>query len=181
MPPVFVTEIRDNEGNVLANESDLTNKRKGETALSEEAADKMIYMLRSVVDGGTGSRLRHKYGIQAPLGGTTGTTNDNSDGWFMAVAPKLITGCWVGGDDRDIHFESMTYAQGASAALPIFAHYIKSVYADPDLDYRDTDQFDLPTSFNPCYVEGVDELLDEEEREDDDESHSGFHFDVLEE
>jgi len=185
MPPVFVTEIRDNDGNIIAKESDLTNKRKGETALSEEAADKMIYMLRSVVDGGTGSRLRYKYGIDAPLGGKTGTTNDNSDGWFMGVAPKLITGCWVGGDDRDIHFESMAYAQGASAALPIFAYFIKSVYADPDLDYRPTDQFDLPEGFNPCYVEGIDDELDGEGHEDGDDDeghdHGGFHFDILDE
>ena len=144
--PMYVTRITDNEGNLLAEFKPRMNE-----VISGESADKMLYMLRAVVDGGTAGRLRHRYNITAPLGGKTGTTNSNSDAWFMGVSPKLVTGCWVGGDDRDIHFESMTYGQGASAALPIFALYMKSLYNDPTLNYSQTDQFDFPDDFDPCH------------------------------
>ena len=171
--PMFVTKITDSEGNVLAEESSLTNRRMYKQVIGVSSADKMIYMLRSVVDGGTGSRLRYRYGIQAPLGGKTGTTNQNSDAWFMGIAPKLITGCWVGGDDRDIHFETMAYGQGAAAALPIFALYIKKVYADPNLEYSESDQFDMPAGFSPCQTDDdfdydEDEDFDEDYEDDDD-------------
>ena len=147
--PMYVTRITDNEGNLLAEFKPRMNE-----VISGESADKMLYMLRAVVDGGTAGRLRHRYNITAPLGGKTGTTNSNSDAWFMGVSPKLVTGCWVGGDDRDIHFESMTYGQGASAALPIFALYMKSLYNDPTLNYAQTDQFDFPDDFDPCHGNG---------------------------
>lgn len=147
--PMYVTRITDNEGNLLAEFKPRMNE-----VISGESADKMLYMLRAVVDGGTAGRLRHRYNITAPLGGKTGTTNSNSDAWFMGVSPKLVTGCWVGGDDRDIHFESMTYGQGASAALPIFALYMKSLYNDPTLNYSQTDQFDFPDDFDPCHGNG---------------------------
>ena len=149
--PMYVTRITDNEGNLVAEFKPRMNE-----VISGESADKMLYMLRAVVDGGTAGRLRHRYNISAPLGGKTGTTNANSDGWFMGVAPKLVSGCWVGGDDRDIHFDSMTYGQGASMALPIFALYMKSLYNDPTLDYSQNDQFDLPADFDPCHRAGFD-------------------------
>ena len=82
--------------------------------ISEESANKMIYMLKSVVDGGTASRLRFKYNLKGDIGGKTGTTNNNSDAWFMGILPTLVNACWVGGDDRDIHFNSMAMGQGAS-------------------------------------------------------------------
>ena len=146
--PLYVTRIVDNEGNTLAEFKPRMNE-----VISGESADKMLYMLRAVVDGGTAGRLRHRYGLTAPLGGKTGTTNSNSDGWFMGVSPKLVSGCWVGGDDRDIHFDSMFYGQGASMALPIFAMYMKHIYADATLPYSQSDQFDLPSDFDPCYSE----------------------------
>jgi penicillin-binding protein 1A len=149
--PLYVTRIVDSEGNEVASFAPRMNE-----VISGESADKMLYMLRAVVDGGTAGRLRHRYNISAPLGGKTGTTNANSDGWFMGVAPKLVSGCWVGGDDRDIHFDSMTYGQGASMALPIFALYMKSLYNDPTLDYSQNDQFDLPADFDPCHRAGFD-------------------------
>lgn len=149
--PMYVTRITDNEGNLVAEFKPRMNE-----VISGESADKMLYMLRAVVDGGTAGRLRHRYNISAPLGGKTGTTNANSDGWFMGIAPKLVSGCWVGGDDRDIHFDSMTYGQGASMALPIFALYMKSLYNDPTLDYSQNDQFDLPADFDPCHRAGFD-------------------------
>ena len=128
--------------------------------ISGESADKMLYMLRAVVDGGTGGRLRFRYNLTAPIGGKTGTTNSNSDGWFMGITPKLVSGCWVGGDDRDIHFDSMLYGQGASMALPIFALYMKKVYADGHLPYTQDDQFDMPAGFDPCNREDDMEQVD---------------------
>ncbi len=159
--PVYVTKIVDSDGKVYG--ADVLT-RPGSEVLDDETAEKMIYLLRGVVDGGTGGRLRSKYGITAPLGGKTGTTNSNSDGWFMGIAPKLVSGCWVGGEDRDIHFESMAYAQGAAAALPIFALYMKKVYADSSLGISQNDQFDLTPDFDPCHGENED--YDEDDGEE---------------
>ena len=167
--PMYVTRIVDNDGKVY----EFTPRLN--MVLSQEAADKMLYMLRSVVDGGTAGRLRFRYNITAPLGGKTGTTNDNSDGWFMGVSPKLVSGCWVGGEDRDIHFDSMAFGQGASAALPIFALYMQNLYKDSSLPYTQQDQFDIPAGYDPCASDFYDEeeyLIDEEnenKNEDDEE------------
>ena len=162
--PMYVTRIVDNEGNVLQEFKPRMNE-----VISGESADKMLYMLRAVADGGTASRLRYRYNIKAPLGGKTGTTNSNSDAWFMGVLPKLVSGCWVGGDDRDIHFETMTYGQGAAAALPIFALYMNKVYADKSLPYSQEDQFDLPRGFDPCHREDDMEMVDGEDVETDEQ------------
>ncbi len=157
---MYVTKIEDNEGNVVA----IFQPRMNEV-ISAEAADKMIYMLKAVVDGGTASRLRFKYGLENEMAGKTGTTNNNSDAWFMGITPELVSGCWVGGDDRDIHFDSMRMGQGASMALPIFAKYMKKVYADTALGYSKDARFDLDEGYNPCLFghEDVDEFNDIEE------------------
>ena len=154
--PLFVTRIVDNEGNEVAHFTPRMNE-----VISGEAADKMIYMLQAVVDGGTAGRLRFRYNLTAQLGGKTGTTNNNSDAWFMGLAPKLVSGCWVGGDDRDIHFDNMAMGQGATMALPIFALYMKKVYANKDLGITQDDKFDLPVDFNPCA------LVDNEDEEEE--------------
>ena len=160
--PMYVTRIVDNDGKVY----DFTPRLN--MVLAPDAADKMLYMLRAVVDGGTASRLRFRYNLTAPIGGKTGTTNDNSDGWFMGVTPRLVSGCWVGGEDRDIHFDSMTFGQGASAALPIFALYMRSLYNDSSLpQYNQSDGFDLPANFDPCYNEDFIEEEDEEAMSDE--------------
>ena len=143
--PLFVTRIEDNDGNVLADFS----TRMFDT-ISEEAAYKMVSMMRGVVDGGTGSRMRFRYGIKAQMAGKTGTTNDNSDGWFIGYTPSLSFGAWVGGDERDIHFNSMALGQGANASLPIAALFLQKVYADPQLGYSPDETFDMPAGFNPC-------------------------------
>lgn len=163
--PIYVTHIVDNEGNKVAEFSSRMDE-----VISNVTADRMLYMLQSVVDGGTASRLRFRYNIKAPLGGKTGTTNSHSDAWFMGIAPKLITGCWVGGDDRDIHFDSMTFGQGASAALPIFAKYIKSIYADNTIGITESDQFDFPSDFDPCLSEDDMEEVGDIEPTDDEET-----------
>ena len=142
---MFVTKIEDNEGNVIAQFQPRMNE-----VISEESAHKMLYMLRAVVDGGTAGRLRFRYGFTGEIGGKTGTTNNNSDAWFMGLTPKLVSGVWVGGDDRDIHFDSMAMGQGATMALPVFALYMQRVYGDNRLGYSQTDVFDVPAGFNPC-------------------------------
>ena len=109
----------------------------------------MIYMLRAVVDRGTGVRMRYRYGLTVPMGGKTGTTNNNSDGWFMCFTPSLVSGTWVGGEDRGIHFDGMAEGQGASMALPICGLYMQKVLADPDLGYSSEEQFDVPAWFDP--------------------------------
>lgn len=143
--PILVSRIEDNEGNVLAEFQPRMNE-----VISAEAADKMLVLLRGVIDGGTGGRIRHKYNIEGEIGGKTGTTNRNSDAWFIGFTPQLVSGCWVGGEDRDIHFDSMTYGQGASMALPIWAYYMQKIYKDKTLDYSPDVRFELPTGFNPC-------------------------------
>ncbi len=143
--PLYVTRIVDSEGNEVARFEPRMNE-----VINEESAHKMLYMLQAVVDGGTAGRLRFRYNLTGQLGGKTGTTNNNSDAWFMGVAPRLVSGCWVGGDDRDIHFNSMAMGQGATMALPIFAYYMQKVYADSQLGYSQSEQFDLPEDFDPC-------------------------------
>ena len=142
--PLFVTRIEDSDGNVTS-----TFAPQMEEVISASSTYKMLVMLRAVINEGTGGRVR-RYGITADMGGKTGTTNDNSDAWFMGFTPSLVSGCWVGGDERDIHFGRMTYGQGAAAALPIWAMYMKKVYDDPTLGYDQQERFKLPEGFDPC-------------------------------
>ena len=106
--------------------------------------------MQGVIDSGTGRRMRNRYGIKAQMGGKTGTTNDNSDGWFMGYTPSLTFGAWVGGEERDIHFNSMANGQGAAAALPIAALFLQKVYADDRLPYSQDEKFEFPKGFNIC-------------------------------
>ena len=141
--PVYVSRIEDANGNVIGKFTPQMHE-----IFSETTAYKMIYMMRAVVDGGTGSRIRSTYGLTMPMGGKTGTTQNNSDGWFMGYTPSLVSGVWVGGEDRSIHFDNIAEGQGASMALPIWALYMKKVLADRDLGYSTSEQFDVPSSFN---------------------------------
>ena len=143
--PLFVTRIEDNEGNTVA-----TFAPQMSEVISEDATYKMLTMLRSVINEGTGNRIRRIYNIIADMGGKTGTTNDNSDGWFMGFTPSLVSGVWVGGEDRDIHFDSMLYGQGASMALPVWGLYMQKVYADKALGYSQEETFQIPEGFDPC-------------------------------
>lgn len=148
--PLYVTRIEDEYGNVISNFTPHVNE-----VFSEDTADKMIYMLRGVVDGGTGGRLRGRYKITAPHGGKTGTTNNNSDGWFMAFTPSLVSGTWVGFEDRSIHFDSIIDGQGANVALPIYGLYMQKVYADKSLGYSQDEQFVVGNG-NPCDANYID-------------------------
>lgn len=140
--PVYVTRIEDANGNII-----FSSKPEMKEIISESTAYKMIYMLRAVIDQGTGRRIRSKYGITAEICGKTGTTQRNADGWFMGFTPSLVNGVWVGGDERDIHFDSMANGQGASMALPIWALYMKKVYSNPQLGYSQGEKFAIPSNF----------------------------------
>ena len=153
--PLFVTRIEDNQGNVIARFQPRMNE-----VINAESANKMLVLLQAVVNEGTAGRLRYKFGLKNEIGGKTGTTNRNSDAWFIGFTPQLVSGCWVGGDDRDIHFDSTTMGQGATMALPIWAYFMKKVYADKALGYDINATFDLPANFDPCYnsEQGYDEF-----------------------
>lgn len=148
--PIYVTKITDNNGNVI---SEFTPQYT--EVMSQEAYFKMVNILQNVINSGTGSRLRRApYNITAVMGGKTGTTNYNADGWFMGFTPNLVSGVWVGGDERYIHFNRMAQGQGAAMALPIYGLYMKKVYADKSLPYSQTLQFpEPPAGFSPCYKE----------------------------
>ena len=141
--PLFVTKIENSEGEVIA-----TFKPNINEAISKESSYYMLDMMQEVVNSGTGTRLRYRYGLTAQIAAKTGTTNNNSDGWFMGVTPRLVSGCWVGGENRDIHFDHMAMGQGASMALPIWAKYMKRVYADRRLGYSQSEVFNIDPDFN---------------------------------
>ncbi len=143
--PLYVTKIEDSDGNVVA-----TFQPRMNEVISEDGSYKMIEMLKAVMDGGTGSRMRYKYKVECEMGGKTGTTNRNADAWFMGFTPSLVSGCWVGGEDRDIHFDSTRMGQGANMALPIWAYFMKKVFADRSLGYDPNEKFDIPEGFNAC-------------------------------
>lgn len=155
--PLFVSRIEDNEGNLITEFQPRMNE-----VISAETAQKMLVMMMGVVDGGTAGRLRFRYNLTGQIGAKTGTTNLNSDGWFIGFTPDLVTGVWVGGEDRDIHFGSMAMGQGATVSLPIWALYMKSLYAHPDLGYDPEAKFDLPEGYDPCAKDStsmVDDLM----------------------
>lgn len=158
--PVLVTRIEDNQGNLIYN---ATPHRTEVT--NEESYWKILSMLLSVVESGTGASIKSRYGISAQMGGKTGTTNSNSDSWFMGFTPDLVTGVWVGGDERYIHFNTMALGQGARAALPIYGLYMQKVYADKKLPYRQDSKFIFPDSFDACgsevWTDSNDEILTE--------------------
>lgn len=168
--PILVSRIEDNKGNILAEFQPRMNE-----VISENSSYYMVDMLKAVVNQGTGYRLRYRYGFGGEIAGKTGTTNSNSDGWFVGFVPRLVNACWVGGEDRDIHFNTTASGQGASTALPIWALYMKKVLADPTLGYSSNEKFlipaDLPMKHEEDFLEeansepeesfgGIDALFD---------------------
>ena len=158
--PLFVTRIEDRDGNILGQFSG----RKRE-ALSQRATGAMIQMMRAVVDNGTGVRLRFKYGLKGEIAGKTGTTNDNSDGWFIGYTPKITAGVWVGAEDRYVHFSNNNLGQGANMALPIWGLWMKKVLQDGTLGIVESDVFPEELKGEYCggtqegeAVQGKDEL-----------------------
>jgi len=126
--PAFITRIEDKNGKVLEEFFSPTDE-----VFSEEKAYAMIQLMRGVVDRGTGTRLRSRFNLRNEIAGKTGTTQNNADGWFMGLTPNLVAGCWVGGEERSVHFNSTNDGQGASMALPIWGKFFQKVYADASL------------------------------------------------
>ncbi|MDO3640450.1 MAG: transglycosylase domain-containing protein [Mucilaginibacter sp.] len=137
--PTYILRIEDKNGNVI-----YTHTPKVVQAMDAQTAYVMTSMLKGVIEDGTGSRLRYRYGFNNPVGGKTGTTQDNSDGWFMGITPQLVTGVWTACEDRDIHFRSTRLGEGANSALPIFAGFMKRVYNNPALGIKRNVDFDAP-------------------------------------
>jgi penicillin-binding protein 1A len=163
--PIFVTRIEDRHGNVLA--SFLPEKHD---AIDEQTAYLMIELMRGVVDAGSGGRLRWNPdygGFKGPIAAKTGTTQNQSDGWFIGVTPQLVNGAWTGAELRGIHFEDLQSGQGASTALPIWGYFMRKVYADPHLPYKDDSAFERPAnlsvSANCDDPESIEQSLDTSE------------------
>jgi len=150
--PMFVTRIEDKHGNVISRFVPRTQE-----AMSEETAYLMLELMKGVVESGTGMRLRGRYQLQNPIAGKTGTTQSNSDGWFVGITPDLTTGVWAGGEDRSVRFRLLSLGQGANMALPIWAIYMKKIYADTTLNVSMGD-FEAP-------IHGVNVITDCDEYE----------------
>lgn len=138
--PLYITRIEDKNGHVLQRFAP-----KEKEVLSEQTAYVMLRLMEGVSQYGTGVRLRSRYGFTGHIAGKTGTTNNNSDGWFMGIVPKLVAGVWTGGDEKSIHWRSTSYGQGANVALPIWAEFMKKVYADDALGISVDANFKRPS------------------------------------
>ena len=177
--PIAITRIEDKNGTVLFEVAPETKD-----VLSEESAYVTLNLLKGVTKGGSGQRLRHNiatenYAYQAvvtgypyefknPIAGKTGTTQNHSDGWFMGMVPNLVTGVWVGGEDRAVHFDNIAYGQGASMALPIWAMYMKAAYENPDLgisleDFEAPEFVGIPLDCQPIDPNAINPLEEKEE------------------
>ena len=143
--PLFITKIEDKNGMLVKS---FTARQK--ELINPNTAFKMVKMMRGVVNAGTGGRLRYRYGIHNDVAGKTGTTNNQADAWFMGYTPQLLTGVWVGCDDRVFRFRSERLGQGAAAALPIWAFYMKRVYADAATGIDPKKTFTQPQGFDDC-------------------------------
>ena len=162
--PIFVTRIEDNMGNVLGE----FNNQKRE-AVSEYTSYLMANLMQGVVNSGTGVRLRAKYGLKGEIAGKTGTTNDQSDGWFIGYTPSLTAGVWVGAEDRQVHFESLTLGGGSNMALPIWGIFMQKVMKDGTLGVYETDRFIAPPGISlnlDCDGSDADAAIKAEESEE---------------
>ena len=162
--PIFVTRIEDSMGNVLG---EFNNKKK--EAISDYTAYLMANLMQGVVNSGTGIRLRTKYGLKGEIAGKTGTTNDQSDGWFIGYTPSLTAGIWVGAEDRQVHFESLSLGGGSNMALPIWGIFMQKVLQDGTLGVYETDRFVKPMGMElnlSCDGSDADAMFKAEEEED---------------
>ncbi|MEI8279989.1 MAG: transglycosylase domain-containing protein [Bacteroidota bacterium] len=145
--PIFITKIEDKNGNLLKSFVPVQKE-----IISANTAFKMVKMMRGVIDFGTGRRMRGRYNIQGDIAGKTGTTNKQADAWFMGYTPQLLAGTWVGCDDRFLRFTNMELGQGSAAALPIWAYFIRRVFADKTLGIDQNARFVQPDGFDDCDV-----------------------------
>ena len=147
--PIMVTRIEDSLGNVI---TEFTGGKRD--ALNESVAYTMVTMMENVVNGGTAGRLRSTYGLRGRMAGKTGTTNDNSDGWFIGYTPKITAGVWVGCEDRQVHFQSIALGGGSNAALPIWGIWMRKVVKDGTLGISENDMFIEPATMSLPVVSG---------------------------
>lgn len=159
--PLLVSRIEDRHGNLLASFS-----AEPKEVIDPYTAYLMVKMLEGVVQRGTAGRMRWMYNLGGALGGKTGTTQNNSDGWFMCIEPKLVMGCWVGCEDRAVHFDNMAYGQGASSALPIVSLFLQKAYADATTGISDKDRWDVPKGMENLTFNCDDKELPVEETSD---------------
>lgn len=146
--PTYLTRIEDKNGNIIYD-----RYPKKITALNEKTAYMMLDMMKGVTTFGTGVRLRGpSYRIPYPIAGKTGTTQENSDGWFIGITPDLVSGVWTGCEDRSVHFRSTNLGQGSNSALPVWAIFMKKVYADPTLNISKGD-FEIPKDGVPAELD----------------------------
>jgi penicillin-binding protein 1A len=143
--PIFITKIEDKDGNLIASYEDLNPKRKPEKAFSTTTRQVMLEFMKETVNNGTAQRLRTQYQFNNDLAGKTGTTQDNKDGWFVAIMPKLVTITWVGNDNHQIGFSSTSIGQGANSALPMFANYLQQLNGDPKYTSITSARFEAPS------------------------------------
>lgn len=158
--PIFVTRIEDKNGNVIS-----VFQPQKEEAISEQTAYLMLNLMEGVIRGGTATRLQYKYNLMNELAGKTGTTQNHSDGWFMGVAPNLVAGVWVGGEDRAVHFDYLNMGQAATTALPVYGLFMQKVYADKRFSSMSQDMFERPANFSVdlnCPVSEADKPSEEE-------------------
>lgn len=160
--PYIVSRIEDKSGNVLAS---FTPKKQ--EIISQATAYRMLSLLRSVVDQGSGRRLRSVYKLEGPLGGKTGTTQNSADGWFMCVHPNIVMGTWVGADDPAVHFSGMYYGQGAAMALPIQGLFLQKAYLDPTSGIRASSEWTIPESLRGVNFDCDDTPAEKSEEYDD--------------
>lgn len=145
--PTYLLKICDNKGNVIES----FTSQKPQEVVDQQTAYLMIKLMQGVVEGGTASRLRYKYDLKMPIAGKTGTTQNNSDGWFMGMTPQIAGGAWVGCEDRSAHFRNTVQGQGANTALPIWALFVRKCYNDKSLKFDEKMNFTAPK--NPVTVE----------------------------
>lgn len=143
--PIFITKIEDKNGNLI--KSFVPQQKE---IIDNKTAFTMVKMMRGVIDFGTGGRMRRMYGLTSEIAGKTGTTNGQADGWFIGYTPQLLAGAWVGCDDRLLRFRSEALGQGAAAALPIWAYFMKKVYSDKSLGIEQAAKFTAPDGFKDC-------------------------------
>ena len=161
--PIMVTRIEDNLGNVI---TEFTGGKRD--ALNESVAYTMVTMMENVVNGGTAGRLRSTYGLRGRIAGKTGTTNDNSDGWFIGYTPKITAGVWVGCEDRQVHFQSIALGGGSNAALPIWGIWMKKVMKDGTLGISENDMFVEPATMSlPVVSESSGDSVSSESNEEE--------------
>lgn len=139
--PMLVTKIEDKKGNLI--QSFIPEKTE---AINEQTSYLMVKLMEGVINGGTASRLRYKYNLVNEIAGKTGTTQNHSDGWFVGFTPEIVAGVWVGAEDRSVHFNGLEMGQGATMALPIWAEFIKAIYADKQLNLQ-KGKFETPQGF----------------------------------